>query len=248
MQIFDQAHTAQRIIFTETRKRNGLHGLLVWFVAKHKHVSKCIDLIYSSNGRLNPKKRPTSARSLFAQANNEEKLLDDHIVLLNPAANTPLKIYNADIRMLGSEESLGKLALRLTSDEKAIITMPGTVLVLGRSVCNIRNVGVTCTYGNLKMSTLQLWLWSLVGEQLTLANDNLFLDVLSGNREDNLPCQKMAYDRQQHQDNFNLDVPHMSQLFVAHSPRIYHMVGTLQGCPDGLASAGTKPAMLHSLD
>jgi len=112
----DQAHTAQRIIFTKTRERNGLHGLLVWFVAKHKHVSKCIDLIHSSNGRLNPKKRPASARSLFAQANNEEKLLDDHIVLLNPAANTPLKIYNADIRMLGSEESLANLrcASRLT--------------------------------------------------------------------------------------------------------------------------------------
>ena len=52
-------------------------------------------------------------------------------------------------------------------------------------------------------------------------------------------ASKMAYDRQQHQDNFNLDVSHMSQLFVAHSPRICRMVGTLQGFPDGLASAGT---------
>ena len=62
-------------------------------------------------------------------------LLDDHIVLLGPAANTPLKIYNADIRMLRSEESVGSLPLhRLQSEEKAIITMPGIVLVLSRSV------------------------------------------------------------------------------------------------------------------
>ena len=123
--------------------------MLVWFIARHKHVSKCIELIDDSNARLNPKRQPASARTLFAQANTEEMLLDDHIVLLDPAANTPLKIYKTDIRMLGSEESLNSLPLRLTSDEKAIITMPGTVLVLGRSVCSIRNMAVKYTYGSL---------------------------------------------------------------------------------------------------
>jgi len=73
--------------------------------------------------------------SLFAQANSDEMLLDDDTILLNPVANTPLKIYTTDMEMLGSEESLGSLPLRLTSAEKAIIHMPGTVLVLGRSVC-----------------------------------------------------------------------------------------------------------------
>ena len=44
-------------------------------------------------------------------------------------------------------------------------------------------------------------------------------------------ASKMACDQQQHQEKFNLGVPQMSQLFVAHSPRICRVVGTLQGFP-----------------
>ena len=36
----DQGRTALRILWTEVRECNGLRGILVWYVSKHKHVSK----------------------------------------------------------------------------------------------------------------------------------------------------------------------------------------------------------------
>ena len=58
----DQAHTAQRIIFTEIRERTGLRGILVWFVSKHKHVSRYMELIDDSIARLSHTRQPVSAR------------------------------------------------------------------------------------------------------------------------------------------------------------------------------------------
>ena len=82
--------------------------------------------------RLN--RQLSSAGSLFqGHQAGQALLLDGDTVLLDPMANTPLKIHEADIRQLGSKECLESLPLRLTAAENAIIEKSGSVLVLGRS-------------------------------------------------------------------------------------------------------------------
>ena len=129
----DQGRTALRILWTECRERSGLRAILVWYVSKHKHVSKYMVQIDEAAMRLN--RQPSSARSLFQGDGGDDVmlLLDGDTVLLDPMANTPLKIHEADIRQLASKECLDSLPLRLTSAEKAIVEKSGSVLVLGRS-------------------------------------------------------------------------------------------------------------------
>jgi ankyrin repeat protein len=127
----DQGRTALRILWTECRERDGLRGILVWYVSKHKHVSKYMVQIDEAAMRLN--RQPRSARSLFEGDEEDVMLLDSDTVLLDPMGSTPLKIHEADIRQLASKECLDSLPLRLTSAEKAIIEKSGSVLVLGRS-------------------------------------------------------------------------------------------------------------------
>ena len=176
----DQAHTAQRIVFTEIRERNGLAGILIWYVSKHKHVSRCMKQIDDTDARQN--RQPKSARSLFGHENSDVMLLDEDTVLLDPMANTPLKIHDTDVHMLGSKECLDSLPLRLTSAEKTIVQKSGTVLVLGRAG---------------------------TGKTICIAN-------------------KMSFDRQRFVKRDGGDGV-CRQLFVARSPRICRLVGSLQG-------------------
>ena len=60
-------------------------------------------------------------------------------------------------------------------------------------------------------------------------------------------ANKMAFDRQQHTHKPTFGVSKMSQLFVAHSPRICRLVGALQGCPEGLSSAGAGCARMNHI-
>jgi hypothetical protein len=127
----DQGRTALRILWTEVRERNGLRGILVWYVSKHKHVSKYMAQIDEASMRLN--RQLSSARSLFEGDEADALLLDGDTVLLDPMGNTPLKIHEADVRQLASKELLDSLPLRLTEAEKSVIGKSGSVLVLGRS-------------------------------------------------------------------------------------------------------------------
>ena len=129
----DQAHNALRILWTEIRERRGLRGILVWYVAKHKHVSRYMMQIDEAAMRLN--RQPTSARALLEgdSSSQDVMLLDRDTVLLDPMSSTPLKIVEADVSLLASKECLDTLPLRLTSAEKAIVEKSGSVLLLGRS-------------------------------------------------------------------------------------------------------------------
>ena len=174
----DQGHSAQRILFTEVREPQG-NAILIWYVARHKHVSRYMEQIDKSCSRLN--KSPEFASLFFSGESEQEErenvmFLGDDTVLLDPGANTPLKLYDTDLRMLTSKENTeGDATLRLTSAEKAIMEMPGTVLVLGRAG---------------------------TGKTICIA-------------------KKMTFDRSTRLTR--------NQLFVARSPRICQMVGSLQG-------------------
>jgi len=53
----DQGRTALRILCTECRERNGLRGIIVWYVPKHKHVSKYMAQIDEASIRLSANRR-----------------------------------------------------------------------------------------------------------------------------------------------------------------------------------------------
>lgn len=141
----DQA-SAQRILWTECREE-GKATILVWYVSKHKWVSRYIRQIDEAHARLN--RQPKSALSLFADSASESgdataMKLDPDTVLLDPMSNCPLKLHQMrhfEIQRLATRE--WQPPLRLTGLEREIVERQGTVLLLGRS-----GTGKTCVIVN----------------------------------------------------------------------------------------------------
>jgi len=143
---------AQRILFTECRIKddegNVTTSILVWYVAKHDYVPRYMGQIDKAEARMNDQFTASASQLIDENrsrdgdgGDNEGKfegadamVLGDDTILLDPLANTPLKIHQL------SSTEIDKLELekwtppfRLTTEEKEIIQTPGTVLVLGRS-------------------------------------------------------------------------------------------------------------------
>jgi len=140
---------AQRILFTECRTKNESDGsfkksILVWYVAKHDNVSRCMCKIDEAEGRMNRQAFVSSASHLVENGEggvNTEgttkdgaMILGNDTILLDPNGNTPLKIHElppAELDKLNIKN--WEPPFRLTNDERKIVQTPGTVLVLGRS-------------------------------------------------------------------------------------------------------------------
>ncbi len=140
---------AQRILFTECRTKNESDGsfkksILVWYVAKHDNVSRCMCKIDEAEGRMNRQAFVSTASHLVenseggvnAQGTTKDgaMILGNDTILLDPNGNTPLKIHElppAELDKLNIKN--WDPPFRLTNDERKIVQTPGTVLVLGRS-------------------------------------------------------------------------------------------------------------------
>lgn len=109
--------------------------MLVWYVAKHKSVSRLMRLIDDSKNRserqrvsihdINEMKTATTAMDHNNEHNN---------IFLDPLGNVPLKVYDIstdEIEQIGRENWTP--ALHLTKEERDVVETPGTVLLLGRS-------------------------------------------------------------------------------------------------------------------
>lgn len=143
---------AQRILFTECRTKddegNVTTSILVWYVAKHDYVPRYMGQIDKAEARMNDQFTASASQLIDENrgsdsddGDNEGKfegadamILGNDTILLDPLANTPLKIHQL------SSTEIDKLELekwtppfRLTTEEKQIVQTPGTVLVLGRS-------------------------------------------------------------------------------------------------------------------
>lgn len=112
-------------------------GLVIWYVARHKKVSKFMKMIDEADERSS--RRLTSATSLLEDSTSDgvdgqkQKIGSDK-VFLDPFSDTPLKIYalpRDEIKKLDSSQ--WKPRLHLTKQVKSIVEMQGTVLLLGRS-------------------------------------------------------------------------------------------------------------------
>eukprot|EP00956_Cyclotella_meneghiniana_P013913 scaffold20482_cov23-Cyclotella_meneghiniana.AAC.4 len=112
-----------RILWTEEADT-----IVVWFVAKHKAVSRLMRLIDDAKSR--------SARQHLPEALVEEDYqrpaTADNILL--DVGNAPLKVYDLNFNAL---EDVTKESwtpqLHLTDEERSVVEADGTVLLLGRS-------------------------------------------------------------------------------------------------------------------
>lgn len=97
------------------------NSILVWYVSTHDRVSRYIRQIDEAEARMN-RQFKSSAAHLFdtnADEAGSAMILDNDTILLDPTANTPLKIHqlpSSDIDKL--ELEAWTPPFRLTNDEK----------------------------------------------------------------------------------------------------------------------------------
>ena len=105
--------------------------ILVWFIAKHKHVSRLMTLIDDSKNRTARQHISSTAALLETRQNGDEQ--DDRPVQLNPFGNVPLKVYEIQSQKINeTKKDSWSPCLRLAKEERKIIEAEGTVLLLGR--------------------------------------------------------------------------------------------------------------------
>ena len=111
-----------RILWTEENET-----IVIWFVAKHKSVSRLMQLIDDAKSRSARQQIPDH---LIEQSNQSPKA---HKILLD-VGNAPLKVYDINFHEL---DDITKASwtphLHLTEEERQIVEADGTVLLLGRS-------------------------------------------------------------------------------------------------------------------
>lgn len=118
-----------RILWTEEGD-----SIVVWFVSKHKDVSRLMRLIDDSKRRSACQLIP---ESLVSELHDEGLLptaSSRKEVLLDMFGNTPLKVYDVALNTISDIASEAwSPKLHLTDEERDIVEGEGTTLVLGRS-------------------------------------------------------------------------------------------------------------------
>jgi len=110
--------------------------LLVWYVAKHKSVSRLMKLIDDSKNRSERQRISITEIEELKHVGcvADEGKKKGHEIFLDPLGNVPLKVYNIDTDDI---EDIAKEnwtpGLHLTDEERDVVETRGTVLLLGRS-------------------------------------------------------------------------------------------------------------------
>lgn len=141
-----------RILWTEQDHET----ILIWYIAKHKEVSRLMDLIDDSENRS---ARQRVVLDVGPQADHSSAGPTDDGIKLDPFGNgnTPLKRWEIPSDEFGSlEDAKWRPRLHLTEEEEKIVRTPGTVLLLGRSgtgktVCICNRMEHDCSgYGGME--------------------------------------------------------------------------------------------------
>ncbi len=128
--------SGQRILWTE---EGG--NILVWYIAKHKSVSRLANLIDDSDSRSTRQRTDLEELESLAPGMIENSKTDSVItpfderpVVLDPLGNVPLKVYEIPAHDLENvAEDTWMPPMHLTEEEKKVVETDGTVLLLGRS-------------------------------------------------------------------------------------------------------------------
>lgn len=111
-----------RILWTEEG-----NTIVVWFVAKHKSVSRLMRLIDDAQSRSARQQMPETLMEEMRQVQASEKILLD-------VGNVPLKVYDLSFHELDDiTKASWTPQLHLTDEERKVVESDGTVLLLGRS-------------------------------------------------------------------------------------------------------------------
>jgi hypothetical protein len=108
--------------------------LLVWYVAKHKAVSRLMRLVDDSKNRSDRHRVSIEDIEEMKDAEATEGDDDEHEIFLDPLGNVPLKVYDVntdDIDKIAAKDWTP--SLHLTAEERDVVETLGTVLLLGRS-------------------------------------------------------------------------------------------------------------------
>jgi hypothetical protein len=143
--------SGHRILWTEEEDGR----IVIWYVAKHKQVSRLMQLIDDSKSRSARQHIP---ESLVAELQNEDLLPQRNEskreVMLDIFGNVPLKIYDINFDSISDiKRESWSPRLHLTDEERDIVEEEGTVLVLGRSgtgktICIINRIEHDRQLGN----------------------------------------------------------------------------------------------------
>lgn len=131
--------SGQRILWTDLRrgsKEDFQESILVWCVSKHDKVSHNMNQIDRACLKLS--QTPTVVSRVGIHLLDHTVLqIDVDAVLLDPAGNTPLKLYTTSRSTLSQlsvhDDADWQPMLRLSRREREVSEQVGTVLVLGRS-------------------------------------------------------------------------------------------------------------------
>lgn len=105
--------------------------IVIWFVAKHKSVSRLMKLIDDSKSRSARQMMPSS---VLAQLSDNSQANGSQRRILLDIGNAPLKVYDLNF---GCLDDITKASwtpqMHLTEEERGVVQACGTVLLLGRS-------------------------------------------------------------------------------------------------------------------
>lgn len=123
-EVYLEQKSGFRILWTEKNE-----NVLVWYVAKHKSVSRLIKLIDESNKR-------TEKKRIYQEVDGLELVNDDaqdrKNVVLDPLGNVPMKRYLVEsVDEISDEDWTPSMVL--TAAERDVVETKGTTLLLGRS-------------------------------------------------------------------------------------------------------------------
>ena len=251
----DQARTALRILWTEVVER-GASNIFVWFVSKHKDVSRRMLQIDESFKRLNRRRVDSDAPSLAhapdmqseasglkwenagdtAPAQGRELLRPDLVEALSCKteftkqewAMFGIRDLRNDDWIKAGESYYKPLAERLLLTRDQVLLSPDANTPL--KIYELRS--------SSDLRRMQEEGWEpplrLTSKEHAVLQERGTVLLLgrSGTGKTICIANKMAWDREDCKAQGGL-----SQLFVARSGKICRMVGSLQGCSAGLAAA-----------
>eukprot|EP00934_Nitzschia_sp_Nitz4_P003879 Nitzschia sp. Nitz4//scaffold167_size49223//10984//18384//NITZ4_007032-RA/size49223-processed-gene-0.31-mRNA-1//-1//CDS//3329538266//3869//frame0 len=121
--------SGQRILWQEEGS-----SIFVWYVAKHKSVSRLMRLIDDCESRSSRQRISVDTLTNNDRAAGEINGVTNHAVRLNPLGNVPMKVYSMQYEDLHQiMDASWTPRLYLSTEERSIVESRGTVLLLGRS-------------------------------------------------------------------------------------------------------------------